>query len=80
VRVTGAASCPRHPPSRADGPGGPHRPGGRSGSSNRQIAEALGLSPRTVGYHLYKIFPKLDVTSRAQLAAALGQAGLGRHP
>jgi DNA-binding CsgD family transcriptional regulator len=49
------------------------------GSSNRQIAEALGLSPRTVGYHLYKIFPKLDVTSRAQLAAALGQAGLGGH-
>lgn len=51
-----------------------------SGSSNRQIAEALGLSPRTVGYHLYKIFPKLDVTSRAQLAAVLGQAGPGGPP
>jgi DNA-binding CsgD family transcriptional regulator len=47
-----------------------------SGSSNRQIGQALGLSPRTVGYHLYKIFPKLDVTSRAQLAAALRQVGL----
>lgn len=46
-----------------------------NGRSNREIAEALGLSPRTVGYHLYKIFPKLDITSRAQLAAALEQPG-----
>ena len=44
------------------------------GLSNRQIAERLALSPRTVGYHLYKIFPKLDITSRAQLASALQRA------
>ena len=42
------------------------------GLSNRQIAERLSLSPRTVGYHLYKVFPKLDITSRTQLAAVLG--------
>ncbi|MBE9375816.1 hypothetical protein IQ251_15300 [Saccharopolyspora sp. HNM0983] len=42
------------------------------GLTNRQIGERLSLSPRTVGYHLYKVFPKLDITSRAQLAAALG--------
>jgi DNA-binding NarL/FixJ family response regulator len=37
------------------------------GGSTRDIAAALFLSPRTVEYHLYKIFPKLGVTSRAQL-------------
>lgn len=41
------------------------------GLTNRQIADKLSLSPRTVGYHLYKIFPKLDITSRAQLASVL---------
>jgi ATP/maltotriose-dependent transcriptional regulator MalT len=41
------------------------------GLSNREIAECLYLSPRTVGSHLYRIFPKLDITSRAQLAARL---------
>jgi DNA-binding CsgD family transcriptional regulator len=42
------------------------------GLSNREIGERLYLSPRTVGSHLYRIFPKLDVTSRAQLASRLG--------
>jgi DNA-binding CsgD family transcriptional regulator len=42
-----------------------------SGLSNRQIGEQLFLSPRTIGSHLYRIFPKLGVTSRVQLAAVL---------
>jgi ATP/maltotriose-dependent transcriptional regulator MalT len=42
------------------------------GLSNRAIGERLYLSPRTVGSHLYRIFPKLDVTSRTQLAAMPG--------
>ncbi|MFI7386609.1 AAA family ATPase [Streptomyces sp. NPDC049813] len=38
------------------------------GLSNRAIGEQLHLSARTVASHLYQIFPRLDVTSRAQLA------------
>ena len=41
------------------------------GLSNRQIAERLFLSPRTIGGHLYRIFPKLEITARAQLRDAL---------
>jgi DNA-binding CsgD family transcriptional regulator len=41
------------------------------GLSNRAIGEQLRLSPRTVASHLYQIFPKLDVTSRTQLAERL---------
>lgn len=44
------------------------------GLSNREIGERLYLSPRTVGSHLYRIFPKLDITSRAQLAGRLDSA------
>lgn len=41
------------------------------GLSNREIGQQLYLSHRTVGSHLYRIFPKLGVTSRAQLHQAL---------
>jgi DNA-binding CsgD family transcriptional regulator len=41
------------------------------GLSNREIGERLYLSPRTVGSHLYRIFPKLAVRSRSQLASRL---------
>ncbi|GGR20335.1 helix-turn-helix transcriptional regulator [Streptomyces roseolus] len=45
-----------------------------SGLSNGQIAERLKVSPRTVGTHLYKIFPKVNVASRAALAHAVREA------
>ncbi|MGP4101885.1 helix-turn-helix transcriptional regulator [Nonomuraea sp. KM90] len=39
-----------------------------AGATNRQIGAQLFLSPRTVGFHLYKAYPKLGVSSRAELA------------
>jgi DNA-binding CsgD family transcriptional regulator len=47
------------------------------GLSNRDIGERLYLSPRTIGSHLYRMFPKLGVTSRAQLAALLSSPARG---
>jgi DNA-binding NarL/FixJ family response regulator len=37
------------------------------GASNRDVAARLFLSPRTVEYHLYKVFPKLGISSRTEL-------------
>ncbi|MFI5665066.1 AAA family ATPase [Streptomyces sp. NPDC051684] len=37
------------------------------GLTNREVAEKLYLSSRTVGSHLYRAFPKLGITARAQL-------------
>ncbi|MCZ0983247.1 LuxR C-terminal-related transcriptional regulator [Streptomyces diastatochromogenes] len=41
------------------------------GLSNREIGDLLGLSPRTIGAYLYRIFPRLGVTARAQLTEVL---------
>ncbi|MFI7320337.1 AAA family ATPase [Streptomyces venezuelae] len=41
------------------------------GLTNRQIGARLSLSPRTIGAHLYRIFPKLGITTRAGIARAL---------
>ncbi|MBE2320549.1 AAA family ATPase [Solirubrobacter sp. CPCC 204708] len=43
------------------------------GLSNRDIGQALYLSHRTIGSHLYRIFPKLGVASRGELRALIAQ-------
>jgi DNA-binding CsgD family transcriptional regulator len=45
------------------------------GLTNREIGQRLYLSHRTVGSHLYRIYPKLDITSRFQLRDALASEG-----
>jgi DNA-binding CsgD family transcriptional regulator len=52
------------------------------GLNNKQIAERLGLKPRTVALHVAEIKTRLGATSRTQVvsrAAALGLVGRGRR-
>ncbi|MEK8169959.1 helix-turn-helix transcriptional regulator [Streptomyces sp. M19] len=53
---------------RADGRGARHRPPGRPGLTNRQVAQRVHLSPHTVTYHLRRICGKLGIRSRIELA------------
>jgi DNA-binding CsgD family transcriptional regulator len=46
-----------------------------TGLSNREIGQKLFLSHRTVGSHLYRIFPKLNITTRFQLRDVLADGG-----
>ncbi len=43
-----------------------------SGQSNREIAQTLFVTPKTVEYHLRNVYRKLDVQGRRELAPALG--------
>jgi len=45
----------------------------RDGRSNPEIASQLFISPRTVEYHLSKVFAKLSISAREQLNRVLPQ-------
>jgi DNA-binding NarL/FixJ family response regulator len=43
----------------------------REGRTNPEIGAELFISPRTVEYHLHKVFAKLGISSRKELRSAL---------
>jgi DNA-binding CsgD family transcriptional regulator len=51
-----------------------------NGLSNREIGQMLYVSHRTVGTHLYRIFPKLGVTARGDLGSALTATAAAAGP
>jgi DNA-binding CsgD family transcriptional regulator len=49
------------------------------GRTTREAAAALFLSPKTVEYHLRKVYTKLGISSRAELAAAILSREIGHR-
>ncbi|MET9723726.1 helix-turn-helix transcriptional regulator [Streptomyces zaomyceticus] len=43
------------------------------GATNREVADQLSLSPRTVDHHLRSVFARLGIRSRVELSGVVGQ-------
>ena len=73
LRATGETARRRRPETRAGLTAQEDRIArlARDGLSNAEIGARLFISPRTVEYHLHKVFQKLDIGSRTQLEVAL---------
>jgi DNA-binding CsgD family transcriptional regulator len=51
-----------------------------AGATNRQVANELFLSPKTIEFHLGRVYRKLDIHSRTELAKLVADGGLGSGP
>ena len=76
LRATGLATPPRQRQASGDLTAHELRIGllVADGMTNREVAAALFLSPKTIEFHLAQIFRKLGLRSRTQLARALTAA------
>lgn len=81
LRAAGVRAWRRTTAGDGDGPLGDLTPREReiaqlvaAGSSNREVAERLFVSPKTIESHLSHVFTKLDVRNRVELAALLHDA------
>jgi len=50
------------------------------GATNKQVAAGLFLSPKTIDFHLGRVYRKLGIHSRTELAALVAQGALGEPP
>ena len=50
------------------------------GYSYKEAGAKLGLSPRTIKYHMAEIMEQLHLEHRAQVLAYAGRIGLGSEP
>jgi DNA-binding NarL/FixJ family response regulator len=48
-----------------------------SGRTNREVAQELFMSPKTVGVNLTRVYRKLGIRSRAELGAKMVERNLG---